>query len=127
MQACEAALESGYGASTLATQGNNLFGEKQHVVPKFDTLSLPTKEFINGQWIETTANWVKFPALADCFASRTSTLQRLSGTYPHYAAALSAPDAQTFVTQVSQTWSTDPLRATKVIAIFNEYEALGGS
>jgi flagellum-specific peptidoglycan hydrolase FlgJ len=98
-----------------------LFGVKQHKAPVFDTLSLPTKEFINGQWIETTANWVIYPSLSDCFADRMATLQRLAPSYPHYAAALAAPDAQTFVTEVSKTWSTDPNRAAKVIAIFNSY------
>jgi flagellum-specific peptidoglycan hydrolase FlgJ len=121
MAACEAALESAYGQSSLARNANNLFGTKQHKQPIFDTLSLPTKEFINGQWVETTADWVKYPQVADCFADRMATLHRLAPSYPHYAAALVASDAQTFVAEVSKTWSTDPNRAAKVISIFNAY------
>lgn len=121
MQACEAALESGYGSSGLATRANNLFGTKQHSTPVYETLTLPTKEFLNNQWVTVDANWVKYPDLAACFKDRTSTLTRLSKAYPHYAAALAAPDAKVFVREVSQTWSTDPERADKVVAIFEAY------
>ena len=53
------------------------------------------------------------------------TLVNLSHAYPHYAAALRAPDAATYIQEVSQTWSTDPLRAVKCLAIYNEYVGLG--
>jgi len=115
--ASEAALESAWGNSTLCREGNNLFGEKQHATPIYDTLTLPTKEYIQGDWIEVDAHWVKFPSWKESFQSRMETLRRLSSTYPHYAAALAAPDGATFITEVSKTWSTDPLRAEKVLAI----------
>lgn len=119
MAACEAALESGYGASGLATQANNLFGTKQHVHPIFGTLSLPTREFLHSQWVTVGAFWVKYPDRATCFADRMNTLRSLSHAYPHYAAALAATDPITYITEVSKTWSTDPQRAAKVIAIYN--------
>lgn len=129
MQACEAALESGYGNSGLAKRANNLFGTKQHSTPIYETLTIPTKEFLKGTWVTVDANWVKYPDLTASFKDRTDTLTRLSaaknndGTlkYPHYAAALAAADAKVFVREVSQTWSTDPQRAEKVISIFEAY------
>lgn len=127
MAAAEAALESAFGTSELARDGNNLFGLKQGVHPRFGTLSLPTREFENGQWIATEANWVKYDDVAECFADRLATLERLAPEYPHYASALQADDAYGFVTQVSQTWSTDPNRAAKVIAIYQEYIACASS
>lgn len=126
MAAAEAALESNYGLSALARDANNLFGMKQHQHPNpaFGTLTLPTREFENGAWeVVPGAEWVKYPDLASCFADRLSTLQRLSPVYPHYAAALDASDPYGYVTQVSQTWSTDPQRAAKVIAIYQQYIA----
>jgi flagellum-specific peptidoglycan hydrolase FlgJ len=134
MAAAEAALESNYGLSELAREGNNLFGCKQHQHPVFGTLNLPTHEFIRGAWIPAVAAWVKYPDLAACFADRLATLQRLatvrlqSGAkagsleFPHYAAALIAGDAETFVRCVSETWSTDPNRAAKVISIYQEFQ-----
>jgi len=121
MAACEAALESNYGLSELAREGNNLFGMKQHKHPAFGTLSLPTREFVNAEWIATTAEWVKYPDWLSCFADRLATLQRLASVYPHYAAALAAGDAESYIAQVSLTWSTDPNRGAKVLSIYQEF------
>jgi flagellum-specific peptidoglycan hydrolase FlgJ len=121
MAACEAALESGYGTSRLAIADHNLFGMKQHQHPVFGTHSLPTKEFLKGDWVTVSADWVSYPADVDCFHDRMLTLVRLSKAYPHYAAAIQATDAAVYVTEVSKTWSTDPERANKVIAIHNAY------
>lgn len=121
MAACEAALESGYGASGLAISDCNLFGMKQHQHPVYGTHNLPTKEFVGGKWIVVNASWVKYPDYAACFTDRMSTLQRLGNAYPHYAAALKVTDAISYVTEVSKTWSTDPARAAKVIAIYQAY------
>jgi flagellum-specific peptidoglycan hydrolase FlgJ len=120
--ACEAALESGFGKSTLARQDNNLFGMKQHKHPVFETVSLPTEEFLQGHWVRVNADWVKYPAWSDCFADRMATLRRLSPSYEHYAAALSATDGVTFVREVSKTWSTDPNRAQKVLDIYSRWK-----
>jgi flagellum-specific peptidoglycan hydrolase FlgJ len=120
--ACEAALESGYGKSTLAREDNNLFGMKQHKHPVFGTVSLPTEEFLQGQWVRVNADWVKYPAWSDCFADRMATLRRLAPQYEHYAAALSATDGATFVREVSRTWSTDPNRAQKVLDIYSRWK-----
>jgi flagellum-specific peptidoglycan hydrolase FlgJ len=121
MAACEAALESSWGNSELAREAFNLFGMKQHAHAIYGTLNLPTREFEKGEWIETTAHWVKYPDWRSCFADRLATLQRLSNAYPHYKAALAAPDSETYITEVSKTWSTDPDRARKVLSIYQEY------
>lgn len=124
MAACEAALESTWGQSKLATLANNLFGEKQHSDPIYGTLALPTREFINNEWITVTAAWVKYPTVAACFADRMATLMWLAPTFPHYAAALAATDPKTYVTEVSKSWATDHERANKCIAIYSEHAFL---
>jgi flagellum-specific peptidoglycan hydrolase FlgJ len=116
--ACEAALESGFGQSSLARMDNNLFGMKQHRHPVYGTVALPTQEFLGGHWVRVSADWVKYPTVADCFADRMATLRALAPAYQHYAAALAAQDGPTFVREVSQTWSTDPSRAQKVLDIY---------
>jgi flagellum-specific peptidoglycan hydrolase FlgJ len=121
MAACEAALESSWGHSGLVRDACNLFGMKQHAHAIFGTLTLPTQEFLNGEWKQVSANWVQYPDWASCFADRCATLQRLSNAYPHYKAALNAKDAETYISEVSQTWSTDPNRAKKVLSIYQEY------
>ncbi len=119
MAACEAALESGYGRSQLAVQDCNLFGLKQRQHPIYGTHSLPTREFLGGQWVEVEANWVHYPDFQSCFADRMLTLQRLSSVFPHYKNALAASSAVTYINEVSQTWSTDPNRAAKCLAIYD--------
>lgn len=121
MAACEAALESGFGISKLAHDANNLFGMKQHTHPIFGTLTLPTREYLNDQWVVTTAPWVSYPTVTDCFTDRMATLKRLQDNYPHYARALTATDEYTYINEVSRTWSTDPLRADKVTSIYHDF------
>jgi flagellum-specific peptidoglycan hydrolase FlgJ len=123
--ACEAALESAWGQSGLATRANNLFGQKQ-CQPPLDgtgTLSLPTKEFLGGNWVTVNANWALFTDWSMCFHARMRLLQAASGRYPHYAAALAATTGEDFVREVSQTWSTDPARGSKVLSIYAAHHA----
>lgn len=121
--ACEAALESAWGTSRLAVEANNLFGEKQHQQPIYETLDMMTHEVINGVSEFVPAHWVKFPDWASCFNSRIATIRRLADEYAHpgYMAALQATNGEDFVREVSKNWSTDPLRADKVIQIHNAH------
>lgn len=120
MAACEAALESDYGTSALARLGFNLFGTKQHVHPIYGTLNLPTKEYINGEWEPQIGRWVQYENVEECFADRMETLRRLQDIYPEYQAALTATTPEAYISAVSKRWSTDPERATKVLAIYSE-------
>jgi flagellum-specific peptidoglycan hydrolase FlgJ len=119
MAACEAALESGYGRSQLAAQDSNLFGMKQHAHPLYGTVSLPTREFLNNEWVAVEANWVRYDDWQECFTDRMATLTRLAPVIAHYRAALAASKGEDYVRQVSLSWATDPARADKVLAIFN--------
>jgi flagellum-specific peptidoglycan hydrolase FlgJ len=122
--ACEAAIESGWGQSRLALEANNLFGQKQSHPPiaGTTTLTLPTREFLHRQWVTVEANWVRFASWHDCFRARMELLQRLSAAYPHYAAALAARTGEEFAAEVSQSWSTDPGRAAKVLAVHAQHQ-----
>src|SRR5271154_6329427 len=101
MAACEAALESNYGTSALAREGLNLFG-------MYETLNIPTKEYLDGSWSVVNAEWVKYDTLEDCFKDRMATLTRMAPKFPHYADALAAPDPKSYVVNVSESWSSDP-------------------
>lgn len=123
--ACEAALESAWGLSRLAVEANNLFGQKQSHPPldRTETLSLPTREFLHGAWVVVQAAWVRFPDWTACFRERMTLLRRLEAAWPHYRAALAATTGEQFITEVSHTWSTDPARAGKVLALFDAHQA----
>lgn len=117
--ACEAALESAWGESRLAREGNNLFGQKQAhpPLPGTGTLSIETREFLHGHWVTVPAHWVRFADWAGCFRARMAVLENLRHAYPAYAAALAAASGPEFVEHVSVHWSTDPDRARKVLAV----------
>jgi flagellum-specific peptidoglycan hydrolase FlgJ len=121
--ACEAALESGWGQSRLATQGNNLFGQKQAhpPLPGTQTLSLPTHEFLHGEWVAVQASWVQFQNWEFCFTERMALLRSLAKGYPNYGAALAATTGEQFIALVSRTWSTDPDRAGKVLDVYHHH------
>jgi flagellum-specific peptidoglycan hydrolase FlgJ len=122
--ACEAALESGWGHSKLAVDANNLFGQKQSHPAVGESIAFPTKEYAHGAWMTVPASWMKFPDWPACFAARMALLKRLARAYPEYAAALAAPDGESFVMLVSKRWSTDPARAAKVIEVWNAHNFL---
>lgn len=118
MAACEAALETRFGKSQLAIQGNNLFGMKQHKIPIFETISIPTREYIDGKYTQVSADWIKYPTIGDCIVDRMNTLKRLP---MYYGPALSATNPIDYVTEVSKAWSSDPKRASSVISIYEQY------
>ncbi len=122
MAACEAMVETGWMSSELARDYCNLFGQKQSVgQPIFLSVNMPTREVVDGQWIDVRAKFVWFPNVAACFTARMHTLLRLADAYPHYAAALHASNAEDYVIAVSKTWSTDPMRAAKCISIYRAH------
>ena len=123
MAGCEAAEESGYGTSILARSHNNLLGMKAHAHSVYGTVNLPTREYLKSQWVMVLAKFIHYPDWASCFADRKATLERLSNVYPHYKAAIEAPDPETYIREVSKTWSTDPDRADKVSAIYHAFQA----
>lgn len=123
---CEAALESNWGNSELAIKASNLFGQKQshsYGAITYPVLELPTHEWDAGQMVATVAKWPIFPNWQTSFSERMVLLIRLAPAYIHYANALKAVDGESFVREVSQTWSTDPNRADKVLEIYNSHKS----
>ncbi len=123
MAACEAAEESRFGESRLAKEDNNLFGLKVHWHNVYDSVSLPTKEFLDGSWQVLNQNFEKYATLQECFEDRMKTLTRLAPHFAHYAEALVAKTPQEYVRCVSASWSTDPQRAQKVQAIYDDFKS----
>ena len=125
--AAEAALESAWGNSKLCREGNNLFGQKQSAQhPIYETLEIPTEEYLNGKWGLVVAHWVSFPTWKESFIERMNLLRRLAPQYPGYADALVATTGEDFVIAVSRNWSTDPLRGQKVLTIHKAHFVDGG-
>lgn len=158
--AAEAALEtagdplpgipqSNFGRDETYVKARNVFGQKSpaQLPAGMQTISIQTREFINGQYVMLPATWIMFSDYAQAFTYRMALLKRFSMYYP----ALSATTGEEFVRQVSAQWqqvtlpadnkmifqfasgtyrwtagrwSTGPARAHEVIQIYNAHADL---
>ena len=70
----QAILESGWGKSTLATKGKNLFGIKA-TNWRGEKITLPTAEYINGNWITVQADFRKYNTYGESIKDHSDLLQ----------------------------------------------------
>ena len=114
----EAALESAWGTSLLATKGHNLFGVKADKSWHGDTLSIRTREYYTGRWDFVNALWRKY---SDWLGSITDHAKFLT-TNKRYAAAFLTKNVEDFVAAVAKAgYATDPLYAHKIIIMINQH------
>lgn len=128
MAVCEAMLESTWLTSELSVEYKNLFGQKCPLLggepnPPDGVLkvSMPTQEWDGTKYIGVRAYFLWFTSYADAFTHRMNLLVGAAARYPNYAAALHAMTAEDYIVFVSRTWSTDPLRADKVLEIYRAH------
>ncbi len=114
----DAALESGWGKSLLSVQGFNLFGVKADSSWKGATLTMQTREYLNGQWIMVPALWRKY---SDWFGSISDHAQFLL-TNPRYKPCFSGKTGVGFALAVQAAgYATDPDYASKLISIIGQH------
>ena len=117
----QAALESAWGESGLARNGNNLFGIKADSRWRGETLTLPTKEFIKGQWVVVPAKWRKYESWQASIDDHAAFLRR----NPRYKACFACTTAQAFAKALSQAgYATDPAYSDKVIGLIKQHNLL---
>ena len=114
----QAALESNWGQSELATQYYNLFGVKS------DTGGLmTTKEYVNGQWIVVKARFAIYQSWRESIEQHTALL--VNGTSwdsSHYQAVISANNYVEAAQALQQKgYATDPNYAQKLISLIKTY------
>ncbi len=124
----QGALESNWGKSYLAQKANNLFGIKAGKDWKGETIELPTKEYVNGKWIEVIARWRKYPSWNLCIVDYANLIK----TRKWFQDALKyLDDPEKFLRSILPApgkpgWATDPEYFSKVKQIALQIEALGG-
>jgi flagellar rod assembly protein/muramidase FlgJ len=123
----EAALESGWGASRLAVEANNFFGVKADESWAGDTVTMDTREFLNGTWVMVPARWRKYADFDACLVDHGAFLK----SNPRYASCFSAPNSEGFAWAIQQAgYATDPGYANKLISIMrahnlSQYDLIG--
>lgn len=114
----EGALESGWGASALASEGFNLFGVKADPSWKGATLTMRTREFLKGKWVIVPALWRKYANWSACITDHASFLL----DNPRYKPAFCHKDGEGFARAVAAAgYATDPQYANKIIEVIRAH------
>ncbi|MGF6937806.1 flagellar rod assembly protein/muramidase FlgJ [Paraburkholderia sp. UCT70] len=115
----QAALESGWAKSQLATQYFNLFGVKADASWAGPTVMLPTTEYVAGKPTTVIAAWRVYSSWLASLQDRASFLQE----NPRYSAAFSCQSGDAFACAVAAAgYATDPNYAAKITSIINTHD-----
>ncbi|MBK3913002.1 glucosaminidase domain-containing protein [Listeria ivanovii] len=118
----QAILESDWGQSDLAQKGNNLFGVKGKSPQPLVTMS--TKEFVDGEWIEVNANFRKYKDWNESLDAHAELF--LSGTTwnkDKYNGVVAADDYKKAAQELQAAgYATDPDYAEKLTTIIENYD-----
>jgi len=127
--AAQAALESDWGRSQLAREGNNLFGIKAGSSWHGPVLELPTWEVVDGQRVKTTARFRRYEDFEDAVRDYVRIIGRLDW-YQDAREAARYGDPYGFAYGLEARgepgWATDPRYAKKILALMWTYHLLEG-
>ena len=112
-------MECGWEGSTLSETYNNAFGIKAGGDWTGATVDLPTQEYINGEWISTTATWRVYDDINQSVRDRTQFLIE----NPRYTEG-GVFSASTYQEQCqalqNSGYATDPSYASLLISIIED-------
>lgn len=118
----QAILESDWGQSGLAQEGNNLFGVKGKAPQPMVTMT--TKEFVDGKFIEIKANFRKYKDWNESLDAHAELfLKGTSWNKDKYNGVIAADDYKKAAQELqSAGYATDPDYAEKLISIIERYD-----
>ena len=120
----QAILESDWGRSGLAVQGNNLFGVKGSY--KGNSVTMKTKEYIDGKWITVDAAFAKYPDQATSVEEHGAFFGSTNWRRENYKHVFGETDYKKAVRAIltpkaGSGYATDPDYDTKIINIIEQY------
>lgn len=130
----QAALESGWGNSSLAEKHNNLFGQKAGTLWTGPTVDLWTREWYGGAYHKVVAKWRVFPSWNECivdYSKFISERQWFKDALPHADPPDGDGDTRAWIEKLvdvdypgEMKWATGPDYVTKVMRQLSEVNAL---
>ncbi|MBC2370388.1 GW domain-containing glycosaminoglycan-binding protein [Listeria booriae] len=116
----QAILESNWGESKLATEGRNLFGIKGEY--QKDSVTMPTQEFENNEWITVDAAFRKYPTWFESLDDHAALfLKGTSWDKTKYQGVIKAKDYKTAANALQKAgYATDPGYAEKLIELIEQ-------
>lgn len=119
----QAALESGWGSSTLSKAPNhNMFGIKGDY--KGQSVTMQTSEYTNGRWIRIPQKFRKYPSFAESFEDNAKVIRKGPSWNSSYYKNVWVENAASYkdaTRALTGTYATDPGYAGKLNNIIEKY------
>jgi len=122
--AAQAILESGWGSSELAkAPNNNLFGIKDSEDWNGEIVTVPTQEYVNGDYITVNAAFRKYASWNDSVVDHAKFFTSTEWRKNNYRKVVNETDYRIAAQELKNAgYATDPGYAGKLISLIEAYK-----
>jgi len=122
--AAQAILESGWGSSELAkAPNNNLFGIKDSEDWNGEIVTVPTQEYVNGDYITVNAAFRKYTSWNDSVVDHAKFFTSTEWRKNNYRKVVNETDYRVAAQELKNAgYATDPSYAGKLIRLIEAYK-----
>ena len=122
--AAQAILESGWGSSELAkAPNNNLFGIKDSEDWNGEIVTVPTQEYVNGDYIKINAAFRKYTSWNDSVVDHAKFFTSTEWRKNNYRKVVNQTDYRIAAQELKNAgYATDPSYAGKLISLIEAYK-----
>ena len=122
--AAQAILESGWGSSELAkAPNNNLFGIKDSEDWNGEIVTVPTQEYVNGDYITVNAAFRKYASWNDSVVDHAKFFTSTEWRKYNYRKVVNETDYRIAAQELKNAgYATDPSYAGKLISLIEAYK-----
>ena len=122
--AAQAILESGWGSSELAkAPNNNLFGIKDSEDWNGEIVTVPTQEYVNGDYIKINAAFRKYTSWNDSVVDHAKFFTSTEWRKNNYRKVVNETDYRIADQELKNAgYATDPSYAGKLISLIEAYK-----
>ena len=122
--AAQAILESGWGSSELAkAPNNNLFGIKDSEDWNGEIVTVPTQEYVNGDYIKINAAFRKYTSWNDSVVDHAKFFTSTEWRKNNYRKVVNETDYRIAAQELKYAgYATDPSYAGKLISLIEAYK-----
>ena len=122
--AAQAILESGWGSSELAkAPNNNLFGIKDSEDWNGEIVTVPTQEYVNGDYITVNAAFRKYTSWNDSVVDHAKFFTSTEWRKNNYRKVVNETDYRIAAQELKNAgYATDPGYAGKLISLIEAYK-----
>ncbi|WP_455461693.1 GBS Bsp-like repeat-containing protein [Streptococcus salivarius] len=122
--AAQAILESGWGSSELAkAPNNNLFGIKDSEDWNGEIVTVPTQEYVNGDYITVNAAFRKYASWNDSVVDHAKFFTSTEWRKNNYRKVVNETDYRIAAQELKNAgYATDPNYAGKLISLIEAYK-----